>query len=260
MHISFQTMALLSLSVIFGFVSVLPNAAPAQGNPCPSFRPIVGSVGYALRENDKRCEGLYESPVQGLSLEIVSVLKGRLGFDFEHHRALDVSAPNLPASASPLLHVGAVALSLKTYYRMDAVFQSGESMTWPIDDVLKPVGLTADNLGVFGWIESQAEKVFVPLKVVPKSELAKRESEASVELIVRSAVNLEKVVWRASSDYSSEPTPSNWQDATSRTVYAGQAIRLALPRGDSGILRVEIAGKRLNTDLWDRLTFRIFRP
>jgi hypothetical protein len=213
-----------------------------------------------LRKNDKRCEGLYESPVGGLGLEIVSILRGRLGFDFEHHRALDVSAPDLPAGASNLLHVGAVALSLKTYYRMDAVFRSGESMTWPIDDVIKPVGLTADNLGVLGWFDSEPEKIFVPLAVVPKSELADRDSEATVELIVRSAVSLEKVVWRVSGDASSDATPPTWQNATSRTVYAGQAIRLSLPKGDSGILRVEIAGKRLNSDLWDRLAFRVFRP
>jgi hypothetical protein len=46
---------------------------------------------------------------------------------------------------------------------MDASLLPGRQFDWPVDTVLLPNGLSANHLGVFGWIDVEPEKIFVPL-------------------------------------------------------------------------------------------------
>lgn len=248
---------IVTLLVLLGS---LPRLAIGEDSFCSDVRPTGGSVGYALRSPHPRCEGMYESPVRGVGLEIVSLLRSPLQFDIERDHALTVLAPGLPDLNDPTVRVKAVALPLKTYYRMDAELPAGGSMQWPIGDVLKPAGLSSDRLGVFGWVSTEEDNIFVPLTITPQGGKAWQTETRTLELIVRSAVDLEQVLWRVSDGDGADPKSLQWQTASSETVYAGQAIRLSIPEGQTGVVRIEISGKRLSSDSWVRLPLRLFRP
>src|SRR5262249_47462123 len=91
-------------------------------------QPIPGSQGYQKRTGAVRCEGMYRSPVSGFGLEVVSFITGGLSFDLERDRQLSVLVPVTPSLLGEAVHVRAVGLPLRTYYRMDALVAPGERL------------------------------------------------------------------------------------------------------------------------------------
>jgi hypothetical protein len=105
------------LSLVTAIASAFIWSAGAQvPDPCDSNvrRPIAGGLGYALREPDVRCEGMYQSPVGARPLELVSLLIGSLVFNAARDRLLIVSAPS-SSGVSASLHVRAVQLPLRVH-------------------------------------------------------------------------------------------------------------------------------------------------
>ena len=140
-------------------------------------------------------------------LEVVSFLYEGPRFDPAEHDRIRVIAPAVGELVSEPVRVRAVALPLKTYYRMDAVLPEEGPLIWPLKDVLAPAGLVAEQIGVFGWSGSEIDKVFVPVRLLAADDVAGAGSEQggeqapSAELLVRLANDAEKVLWR----YKEEP-------------------------------------------------------
>ena len=235
--------------------------APAQDDVCDNrLRPISGNLGYGWRKPGALCEGLYQAPVTATGLDVVSLLRGKLRFDLDRDRQLRVSAPDLSGLASGPVRVRAVALPLKTYYRMDATLPADHALVWPVGEVLYPARLNADRIGVFGWVGSETDKTFVPLMVVPKEGGTAPAIGAPLELMVRSPVELDKLVWRTSLEDERITGPLTWQDAGAGPVRAGQVVTVMLPARAAAVLRVDIAAKRTDTDKWLTLTLRVKVP
>src|SRR5271166_5539989 len=99
----------------------LPSNVVAQSTQCDQLRPLPNSdVQYKERGN--RCEGLYVADVGMRSLELVSFqLGGGLAYKLKNGEQLRVTAPGQTQS----LHVRAVAMPARTYYRMDAILNPG---------------------------------------------------------------------------------------------------------------------------------------
>ena len=124
--------------------------------------PAKGELGYKQRNNRK--EGFYEKSTGG-NLHVVSLLYGTLRFDWNPGVVLEILPP---ANLKRMVKVRAGAIPLKTYYRMDGTIPPKGNLTWPIGDVVYKAGLKADMIGVFGWIGSENQKTFVPLKIFQK--------------------------------------------------------------------------------------------
>ena len=245
-------------SVILAISFGVADETKAQGKECDSrIKPITGTLGYGWREQGQRCEGLYESTVSAINLEVVSVLKGKLGADFQRSKKVHLFAPDLASLGSESVRVRAVALPLKTYFRMDAVMPASGDLVWPLDDVVERAKLPVGKIGIFGWVGSEAEKIFVPLEISPKGEKPAAGTVASVEMVVRSAIDIEQLAWRTSSEGNKT---TDWQKHPGVPVRAGKPITLVLPGGESGVLRVEVAAKGLNIDKWTKLNILMFRP
>src|SRR5262249_39733743 len=202
-----------------------------------------------------RCEGLYVSPVSATSLELISLLRGKLHYNLQPNAQLILSAPDVADIAPGAVHVRAIARALKTYYRMDAVLPATRQMSWPVDNVLLPLRLSADRLGVFGWVEKGAEKIFVPLRVVRSGDPA---PQGPVELIIRSTADIDSLVWRSLADGGLSPGAPTWQEVATR-VTGGQSVTLSLPQGPRTILRVEVKAKPSGSDSWLSLPLRVLR-
>jgi hypothetical protein len=240
------------LGLLVALVLGLASPARPETRPCDrGLTPIRDPTGYTLRGN--RCEGLYEAPVSSTGLELVSLTRGKLRFDLDPALQLTVSAPD-PGDAAPgPVRVRAVAKPLRTYYRMDAELPPTRQLSWPVRDVLWPQRLAAHRIGLFGWVERDGERIFVPLRVGIQGE---RVAPGTVDLVVRSTADVERVVWRWWAE--SGPGPGGWRSLAGSTP-AGQPITIVVPEGPRAIVRVDVTAKLPGSDEWARLTLRLLR-
>jgi hypothetical protein len=236
------------------------SVSPVRAASCdPVLTPFPGSdLGYASHGN--RCEGFYVANVSSESLEVVSVLQGILRFDWKPDVVLQVSAPSFTQGT---VNVRAVAIPLKTYYRMDGTVAPRQTMQWPIEDVIFPGQLTAPRLGVYGWVGSEKDKTFVPLRVTQKDGLKSKQSQANTHLILRSTVDVDTVLWRYSTVKRNRCSRFvEWQEQNTAPVNAGWPVTITLPEpsGKKGDLCLEIAAKEKDNDEWLKLQIRVWRP
>jgi hypothetical protein len=230
--------------------------ASAQSTQCDHrLRPISGNAGYIWRGD--RCEGFYVSPVAAMDLEVVSLLKGKLRFDLQPNVRLEVSAPSIAGVTEGPVQVRAVALPLRTYYRMDAVLPPNRPLLWPVDALLLPWRLEANRIGMFGWVGAEADRTFVPLQAMQPGAPP---PQGPLELVVRSSVDVETVKWRSSVASEPSSSPPRWLDAGATSVPAGRPVTIVLPDGPTAVLRVEVTAKERNSDRWSLLNIRIIRP
>jgi hypothetical protein len=234
--------------------------SPVQAASCdPVLTPFPGSdLGYASHGN--RCEGFYVANVSSESLEVVAVLQGTLRFDWKPDVVLQVSAPNFTQGT---VNVRAVAIPLKTYYRMDGTVSPIKTMQWPIEDVVFPGQLTARRLGVYGWVGSENNKMFVPLRVTQKDSPKSILSQEDTYIIFRSSVDVDTVLWRYSTVQDNQCAKYvEWQQQDAAPVNAGWPVTITLPQlpGKKGDLCLEIAAKEKDNDEWLKLQTRIWRP
>jgi hypothetical protein len=239
-------------------LSQVPVAA-AQSTPLDcdaSLRPTAGTSGYTAREADPRCEGVYQSPVSATGLEVVSVTLGPLVFDIEGDDQLVVSLPDLGTLDAKAVRIRAVALPLKTYYRMDGLLPPGRTMRWPIGAVIRPWGLTGARLGAFGWTDRDGERIMIPVSVVPEGR-APIGAAGNVEVTLRSPVHLERLLWR---EIAGDGSVSDWRPVVERPVQGGEAVRFELPAGPPGVVHLDFRAKRSNSDEWLALDLNVWRP
>ena len=214
---------------------------------------IGGELGYQWRENNSVCEGLYEAKVSA-SLEIVSYLAGELNFDPSVHSALSISVADSLALTSKDVSVRAVALLAGTYYRMDSTLVQPERITWLLDEVVRPSKLGSDKLGVFGWIGSDSEKIFVPLRVTHVSDTSTVEVQ-KLELLIRPTVDVDYISWRAWTE-DNQPAGDGEIPLGAR---AGWPFSVVFSGGPQSVLNVEVTAKEANSEEWVPIRLRVLR-
>ncbi|SRR6266851_5938807 len=243
-----------------GLVCLVTLACASAGSaepPCdPALRPVQGEAGYTPRRN--RCEGLYVSPISAPGLELVSLLRGKIRYDLHPQARLIVQAPSSPSSGSRGIHIRAMALPLKTYYRMDATLDDTRQIEWPVGEVLFPLGLHQASIGAFGWVETDRSSLFLPLRVTPKGSSSSSGREP-IEIGVRTTTTLDRLLWRVAEE-SPSAQPGRWEPVKG-DFSAGKTITISLPEGPAGVLIVEVVGQLHGSQEWMRLLpFRVLRP
>ncbi len=198
----------------------------------------------AYRKRDNRCEGFYRSEVTANPIDVVSLMKGRLRFKLDKNEVIEVSSPfirNRP------VHVRAVGIPIKTYYRMDAELDPGGKLVWPVGEVIYQKRLHAEKIGVFGSVMNQKKEIYVPVSTAAK--LAKNAAnDEMIRLCLRIAADVEIVKWRYAAVINDLPGQSgNWQDVGKRRYRIGRPICVTLPQQTkTGELFVEIAAREKN--------------
>ncbi len=141
--------------------------AAAQEHCDPTLvRPAGDPLGYVLRGD--RCEGLYIREVAGSGgLSIASVTEPFEQFEVGPGKSLHLEWTPPPGDAPTRLR--AFGLRRKLYYRMDTVRPPGATTyTWSAD-VLAPLKMRSQELGVVGWVPyavgEKMHEVYVPLRI-----------------------------------------------------------------------------------------------
>jgi hypothetical protein len=234
-----------------------PNAL-AQPSPCERLRAVPGAAGYQLRANDPRCEGFYESPVSGGGLEVLSLTLDAVDYKLQENGSIHIIAPDVGSLGMGQLSLHARALTLGTYFRMDALIRSPGSMNWPMSAVLVPAKLSADEIGIVGWVDKQKTRIYVPVSVSDRKPDQQRNT--SIIAVLRSSSDIEYLLWRARPDSSAPPSPE-WTklESKGRSFRAGEIIKLPLASG-GGINIVEFRGKTSGSNDWLTLQYRMLTP
>lgn len=218
----FSTISYIFLLI---FPLVLVEAIYAQScdnnlKPVKSYR-----TQYRARADD-RCEGFYESTVSSGSLNIVGVTRGKFKYKFDPKEKLTVSSPIVN---SKTVNVRAVGIPLKTYYRMDAQISPDGSLEWPVGDILYHQELRYKTIGVFGWLGSEREKTYVPVKVA--SAMLSAPEDNTIYVYLRASIDVMNVRWRFA-DLSADgicAKAGGWTKPQKSKYYSGQRIVCKVP-------------------------------
>ncbi|HUP61925.1 MAG TPA: hypothetical protein VNA69_16075 [Thermoanaerobaculia bacterium] len=243
----------VSASAAVLYACVMMHSSSAEELRCDSLAPLRGSKsGYQSRGN--RCEGLYVSKVGSRSLAAMSFTLGRVRYDLATAKAIEVTAPG---QTQPV-NVRALAIPLKTYYRMDATLAPGATLRWLLKDVLAPEGLTDNRIGVFGWRGAEDSRTLVPVRVT--SAGAASASQAPL-LIIQASFDAQRVKWRWGASRNEQCSALGaWQDAIQRPVAAGWPIAIDLSALPAGTHCLEAVAQSDASTGWSPLKLRIDIP
>ncbi len=237
------------------FLGLMSGAAYAQELVCKGLPPLQGSQ-FGYQKRGERCEGLYVANVGSQSLAATSFSLGKVRFDLKSSVQLQISAPG---QTGPV-HVRAVAIPPKTYYRMDAPLPAGSSLLWPVRDVLLPEKLSDSRIGIFAWKGSEEGKtlVLVPVRVVPEGGAA---TPAPPFLVVQASFDAQQVRWRSAPAREGGCLVFGpWQDAIQRSVTASWPIAINLGQLPAGLSCFEAAAQSGSSSTWETLKLRLEIP
>lgn len=238
--------------IVAGFLLALAVVGGPSGGvePCDPYVTPIANWALQYRPRVNRCEGFYEAEIGASTLEIVGLTHGRFSYALEPGEHVHLSCPlvnDVP------VHVRAVGVPLRMYYRMDTNLEPTQSVAWPLDDVVWPQRIPSHDLGILAWLREDgdegAAKIYVPvLAATPDSPV---EADDQINLCVRSAVDVEAIQWRIQEQCEGEAQGrSDWVVADRPVSLAGRSIRILLPLGDSGRICVEVAARNRFTDEW----------
>jgi hypothetical protein len=219
--------------------------------PCDvELTPVENSeIQYKYRQN--RCEGFYSSKVSSGTIEVVGVIKGEFHFNLEKNEIVEISSPFVKKQ---LIRVRAVGIPIKTYYRMDTEIAPGAVFSLPVGEIIYPQKLSDEKIGVFGWIEQGADKIYVPLAASAK--LGKNPNNDKIMLYLRTSTDVENLKWRTANMVDGIClTPGDWNDTQKSSYRSGQPISISLPEAKA--LCVEVAAKEKNSALWLKRNIRL---
>jgi hypothetical protein len=218
---------------------------------------VAGATGYQARSNSDRCEGLYVSPVAGETLELFSFVAGMIRYDLSSDTVLTVVVPDVAHLQSTVVNVRARAFESDVFYRMDATVEGGKSMDWPLNAVIAPLGLQADDIGILAWIDRGDDTIYVPVSVVSKN--TSRESANATVAAFRSSEELEVVRWRV---WSASTRTSDWRTIRSSSdhpVEAYEPVQFVVQRSPF-VQTLEVDARPTNSNDWLVERVRVYAP
>jgi hypothetical protein len=173
-------------------VALLASSSVASRSHCdPSLAPSTNNpFGYIDRGD--RCEGVYIQVVGGTMLTLLSFTSA---FDsLDPTPAVPVVIEWAAPPGTRDVHLRALSMQRRLFYRMDTSIQTGSTRyRWPTD-VLAAVNLAPANIGLLGWtrlaVGGAEQDVYLPLVA---SQGNPRAAPGSYTVLVRPAVELSEL-------------------------------------------------------------------
>ena len=176
--------------LLFCYNSIGLQEGSRVGDCDPGLKQPEGSIANAYAQRKDRCEGIYAREIAGTSLGVASFTKQFPNFDLKMNDTirLDWSSPT-----NSTVHLRAVVLKPRFFYRMDALRREGTtSWEWPTD-VLSTLGIEKTNLGVVATttvsLNGIERELYLPLRISSKENLPSN----PYEILLRSDVELSEV-------------------------------------------------------------------
>ena len=229
-------------------IFLAPQGLYGQKQGCDQLQPLPGSFEYKDRGN--RCEGFYVANVGIRTIDLISLIRGAIKYSLQPSVVLRVST--IPQSLP--VHIRAVAIPPRTYYRMDATINGDAFLDWPVRDVLAPQNLTSDRIGIFAWTGNEDHRLFLPVRVVATGSPS---DAPDTYLFIRPSFDVDAIKWRTASVQSRACAAFGaWKDASRTQILAGQPVKIALT-GLSGQQCVQVAAQSGSSNDWSSLSIRV---
>jgi hypothetical protein len=195
------------------------------------------SITYKERRN--RCEGTYSAKVGARSMEIVGFTVGAFRYKLERTEVIKITntiGSDVFIRASPLL--------LDTYYRMDATLPDNQTLEWQVGEILLRLRIQSKYLAVHGWLGSERDMTYVPIKPVSSNY---NESDKNLYLVVRTKTSVTKAKFR----YAPSGQALGNYEEIDRHSGTRQSIAVILPENLKGEYVIEIAASLESSDDWE---------
>lgn len=175
---------------------------------------------------------------------MVGVTKGGFYFETREDEILELSSPLI--NDRPI-YIRAVGVPLKVYYRMDAYLDAGQTLAWPMGDVVYLRKLSSKDICVFGWIGNETDKIYIPVAIA--SKLAPVTNDGKIRLYLRTSVDVKNVQWRVAVTCGGL-REAPYKDAPKSSYRAGKSIQIILPEMGVEELCLEVAAQNQKTAQW----------
>jgi hypothetical protein len=197
----------------------------------------------AYRRFSNRCEGFYGAKVSNNVFRVVGLTVGKLTFAMHREEVLSVALAHYP---NETINIQAMSIPVRTYYRMDARIEPGETLSWPVKDIIlkRPEELTADKIGLLAYLNDDKGKIYFPVKAQSIQKSADRET--SINLIVSPLKDLGSFKWRINKGSGKEKTTEKkWDDPVehSNKFPTGHPITIQISPQNTGILYLELTAR-----------------
>jgi hypothetical protein len=230
-------------------VSVFARGA-ALSQSCPvSLSPSDENLGYRHRPTPDRCEGLYNQPMAGERLELVSFMIGS-PFDPPLDHRLLITAPDVHALGAQRVTIVAHAMAPRINYRMDVTVPSAGLIQWPLGAVVLPAGLKPENIGLVGSALTGDGNVYVPIRLTT-SEVA----SSPPVIVFRALVDPSIFVWRLYDPSGPAPTWNKYN----QEIKAGDPIIVTVDLPAGKMMVLDVAARPHDGD-FDQIHLKVFRP
>lgn len=178
-------------------------AQECNSDVTPADNPLIG---YRFRTN--RCEGTLDISIAAPRMVLVNFTKGRASYALRHSAVIKLKSLTTEFET---VNVRGIPVPLAVPYRMDATLKANDTLQWQTAEVIDEIGLTAQNLGIFGWVGPDATKTYVPVDMM--------QSNTDLLLILRASKDLQLVKWRLA-----KMVQGNTEPFGPYTTVAGQFI------------------------------------
>lgn len=232
----------------------------SSAQQCAEFglTPKDGPDGYSHRQKDDRCEGIFRKKISGKSLDLLLFTKGQFQFQSSNSEEITLTSvdPKLNASGKGR----GVNFGMRESYRLDFTLSKGPVVV-PTKTILAPYQITDRTMGVFGYVETDGETHYFPLKVSSKmnKNIVRDEQTYFIKFIPNAIVA--EAQWRfASSDAAGCGEFSEFILVDGGGFGPQVPFTISLPKGmpDRNVC-LEIKFKGSNGE-WSSRTFNLIVP
>jgi len=241
----------LILMVLLQFTTI---ALAGAASPCdPTLKPVQNPEILSTNRSC-RCEGFYSAKVSTGSIDMVGLVQGDFRFSLDPDERVTITSPLVTDRE---VRIRAQGIPIKTYYRMDALIAPEGEFTWPIGDVVFSAKLRYQNIGVYGWIGSENERLYVPVRTVA-AKMKPAADGRKITLYLRSTVNVRKVQWRSAPVSGGKcGVYDEWNILKRGSYRAAQPIRIVLPSFGERERCIETAARDQNSARWVKCMVRV---
>jgi hypothetical protein len=206
----------------------------------PTVIPLPGETGYGER-SEMLWEGLcYDQ--HSNSMKVLSLTFTEIDYKLTKDNLLYLSTP---VETSSVVKVRGTSINPGLSYQMDTLIRSGEKIHWKTSEVLYPENITANDLGVVGWIMESGRRIYVPVWLTETSADAET---GDLQLVLRVNESLDQIIYRYVYTDSSDRhlITAEW-NVMDEFIWEQLPIRISLanrPLKDLRYLHLEVKGLR----------------
>ncbi len=250
-HLSKRIAAPLILMALLQFTT---NASAGAASLCdPTLTPVQNEKIKYMKRGD-RCEGFYRAQLPAGGMDVVGLVQGSFRFSLDFDERVTITSPLV---ADRAVHLRAQGIPLKTYYRLDALIAPQGKFTWPIGEVVLLANLRYQNIGIYGWVGSENERLYIPVRTVA-AKMKPASDDRQITLYLRSSVNVRKVQWRSALVSAGQCGVYDGWNILKRGKYrTAQPIRIVLPSFRERERCIETAAREQNSARWVKCVVRV---